>query len=105
MKKASQIVLVLSIMLMAVSALALAAAAGKAEQAGGLGLLDGLKAVGAGLAFLGGAIGTGIAQSRIGAAVMGAIVEDSSNFGIGLILVALPETLVILGFVVALMLR
>lgn len=103
MKKASLIVLILSVTLMAVSAVALAKAAGETQPSGGL--LGGLKAVGAGLAFLGGAIGTGMAQSRIIASVMGAVVEDSSYFGTGLILIAIPETLVILGFVVAFLLK
>jgi V/A-type H+-transporting ATPase subunit K len=65
------------------------------------GLTDaGLKALGAGLAFLGGAVGTGLAQSRIIAAVLGAVVEDPGQLGIGIFLIAIPETLVILGFVV-----
>lgn len=63
-------------------------------------LAQGIRALGAGLAFLGGAIGAGIAQSRIGPAVMGAVAEDRTNFGLGLILIAIPETLVIFGFVV-----
>jgi len=71
----------------------------EAQQEQAVGLALGLKALGAGLAFLGGALGTGLAQSRIGAAVMGAIAEDPKNFGTGIILVAIPETLVILGFV------
>lgn len=71
----------------------------EAQQQEVTGLALGLKALGAGLAFLGGALGTGLAQSRIGAAVMGAIAEDPKNFGTGIILVAIPETLVILGFV------
>ncbi len=70
------------------------------------GLTDaGLKTVGAGLAFLGGAIGTGVAQSRIIAAVLGAVAEDRSQLGFGIFLMAFPETLVILGFVMAFILR
>lgn len=48
-----------------------------------------------------GAIGTAWAQSRIGAAGAGAIAEKPEITGTILILVALPETMVILGFVVA----
>ena len=48
-----------------------------------------------------GAIGTGWAQSRIGSAGAGAIAEKPEITGTILILVALPETMVILGFVVA----
>jgi len=59
--------------------------------------------IGAGIAFGLGALGTGIAQSRIGAAGAGAIAENPERFGHMLILVAIPETLVILGFVVAAM--
>ncbi len=50
-----------------------------------------------------GAIGTGWAQSRIGSAGAGAIAEKPEVTGSVLILVALPETMVILGFVVAAM--
>lgn len=65
----------------------------------------GLKTIGAGLAFLGGAIGTGMAQSRIIAAVLGAVAEDPAQLGMGIFLMAFPETLVILGFVMAFILR
>jgi len=57
--------------------------------------------LGAGIAFGLGALGTGIAQSKIGAA--GTIAERPETFGLMIILVAIPETLVILGFVVATM--
>lgn len=45
------------------------------------------------------ALGAGIAESSIGAASMGAIAEDESLFGTGLIFTVLPETLVILALV------
>jgi V/A-type H+-transporting ATPase subunit K len=48
-------------------------------------------------------LGTGWAQSRIGSAGAGAIAEKPEVTGTILILVALPETIVILGFVVAAM--
>lgn len=60
-------------------------------------------AIGMGLAIGLGGIGTGIAQSRIGSAGVGAITEKPEMFGRVLILIALPETLVILGFVIAVM--
>jgi len=63
--------------------------------------LDWSIAIGAGLAFGLGALGTGIAQARIGAAGAGVIAEKPELFGLALVFVALPETLVILGFVVA----
>jgi V/A-type H+-transporting ATPase subunit K len=59
--------------------------------------------IGAGIAFGLGALGTGIAQSKIGAAGAGTIAEKPETFGLMIILVAIPETLVILGFVVATM--
>jgi V/A-type H+-transporting ATPase subunit K len=48
-----------------------------------------------------GAVGTAWAQSRIGSAGAGAIAEKPEISGTVFILVALPETMVILGFVVA----
>ena len=68
-------------------------------------LSTGLRALGAGIAFLGGAIGTGMAQSRVIAAVLGAVAEDPGQLGFGIFLIAFPETLVILGFVMAFILR
>ncbi|KOX94708.1 ATP synthase subunit K [Haloarcula rubripromontorii] len=46
------------------------------------------------------ALGSGYAERGIGAAAVGAIAEDESMFGRGLILTVLPETLVILALVV-----
>jgi V/A-type H+-transporting ATPase subunit K len=56
----------------------------------------GMAALAVGLA----AFGAGYAERGIGAAAMGAIAEDDSLFGRGLILTVLPETLVILALVV-----
>jgi V/A-type H+-transporting ATPase subunit K len=50
-----------------------------------------------------GAIATGWAQSRIGSAGAGAVAEKPEVSGTVLILVALPETMVILGFVIGAM--
>lgn len=47
------------------------------------------------------AIATGWAQSRIGAAGSGALVEKPELAGLVIILVAIPETMVLLGFVIA----
>ena len=63
----------------------------------------GLVAIGAGFAVGLAALGTGIAQSRIGAAGVGAMAEKPELLGRVILLVAIPETLVILGFVVAAM--
>ena len=49
------------------------------------------------------ALATAWAQSRIGAAGAGTLAERPELTGIILILVAIPETMVILGFVVAAM--
>ena len=64
---------------------------------------DGLIAIGAGLAVGLAAIGTGWAQSKIGAAGAGALAERPELYGNILVLLALPETMVILGFAVAAM--
>lgn len=64
----------------------------------------GLVAIGAAGAIAAGAIGTAWAQSSIGAAAMGLLAEKDGKEGNVLIFLALPETMVILGFVVALLL-
>ena len=46
------------------------------------------------------ALATAYAQRGIGSAAMGAIAEDSDNFAPGIILTALPETIIIIAFVV-----
>lgn len=61
----------------------------------------GLLALGAGIAIGLAGLGTGIAQSRIGAAGVGAVAEKPESLGVVIILLAIPETVVILGFVVA----
>jgi V/A-type H+/Na+-transporting ATPase subunit K len=61
------------------------------------------KAIGAGIAIGLAGLGAGIAQSRIGAAAAGAVSENKDIFGLVLVLVALPEVIIILGFVVAAM--
>jgi V/A-type H+-transporting ATPase subunit K len=59
--------------------------------------------IGAGVTFAAGAIGTGIAQMKIGSAGAGTIAERPETFGFMVVLVAIPETIVILGFVVSAM--
>ncbi|MGH3346971.1 MAG: hypothetical protein ACRDO4_08310 [Nocardioides sp.] len=63
----------------------------------------GLIALGAGLSVGLSALATGYAQARIGAAAMGAVAEKPELIGRAILLVAIPETLVILGFAVAAM--
>ncbi|EYB69608.1 H+-transporting two-sector ATPase subunit C [Deinococcus phoenicis] len=58
----------------------------------------GLRALGAGLALGLGAVGTGIAQARIGSSLVGAVAEDPSKAGSLLLYFLIPETLVIFGF-------
>jgi V/A-type H+-transporting ATPase subunit K len=53
-------------------------------------------AIGVGLA----ALGAGIAERGIGSAAVGAMAEDPSMFGRGLLMTVLPETLVIFAIVV-----
>lgn len=60
-----------------------------------------LAAVGAGVALAGGAIGTGIAQSAIGSAGLGLVAEKPEEMGRALLFLVIPETLLIFGFVVA----
>ncbi len=64
----------------------------------------GLVAIAMGLAVGLGALGTGIAQARIGAASVGSVAEKPESFGMALIFLLLPETLVIFGLVVAFLL-
>jgi V/A-type H+-transporting ATPase subunit K len=65
---------------------------------------EGLIAIGAGLAIGLAALGSGMAQSRVGSAAMGAIAEKPELTGRAILLMAIPETLVVLGFAVAAML-
>ncbi len=63
--------------------------------------IDGLVAIGAGLAIGLSALGAGIAEKDIGAAGIGAIAENEKMFTKVLILTVVPETLVIFGLLVA----
>ncbi|MBN1146156.1 MAG: hypothetical protein JXA78_02790 [Anaerolineales bacterium] len=63
----------------------------------------GLMAIGAGLAVGLAAIGTGLAQARIGSAGAGVIAEKPEALGTVILLIAIPETMVILGFAVSAM--
>jgi V/A-type H+-transporting ATPase subunit K len=63
----------------------------------------GLIAIGSGLAVGLSAIAAGIAEKEIGAAAIGAMAEKEELFGKGLILTVIPETLVIFGLVVAIL--
>jgi V/A-type H+-transporting ATPase subunit K len=62
---------------------------------------EAVRALAAALSVGAGAIATAWAQSRIGSAGAGAVAEKPEISGTILVLTALPETMVILGFVVA----
>lgn len=64
----------------------------------------GLALIGAGIAIGVTGLATGVAQAQIGAAAVGATAEDPKMFGKGLVLMVVPETIVIFGFVVAFLL-
>mgnify|MGYP001616840928 CR=1 FL=1 len=61
----------------------------------------GLLAIGAGIALFGGALATAYAQAAIGAAGMGMLSEKEGKEGTVILFLAIPETMVILSFVVA----
>ncbi len=65
---------------------------------------SGLIAVGAGIAVGLAGIGSGIAEANIGAAAVGAMAENEKLFGKGLILTVIPETIVIFGLVISILL-
>jgi V/A-type H+/Na+-transporting ATPase subunit K len=64
----------------------------------------GMKAIGAGLAVGLTGIGTGVAEMGIGSAAVGAVAENKDMFGLALLFTVIPETIVIFGLVVALLL-
>lgn len=63
----------------------------------------GLVAIGAGIAIGLSAIGAALAEKEIGAAAIGAMAEKDEFFGKGLLMTVIPETLVIFGLVIAIM--
>ncbi len=65
---------------------------------------SGLLGVGAGLAIGLAGLGAGVAEAQIGAAAVGAVAEDEKNFGRGLLFTVIPETIVIFGLVMAILL-
>ncbi|MGC8651813.1 MAG: ATPase [Candidatus Micrarchaeia archaeon] len=69
-----------------------------------LGMAAAIAAIGAGIALAGGAIGTGMAQAAIGSAGIGLIAEKPEQQGLVLLFLVLPETLLIFGFVIAILL-
>ncbi|NIO22479.1 MAG: V-type ATP synthase subunit K [Candidatus Aenigmarchaeota archaeon] len=66
--------------------------------------IEGLLAIGAGIAIGVAALGSGIGQGKAAAAAIGATAEDTKNFGRSIALAALVETQAIYGLVIALLL-
>jgi V/A-type H+-transporting ATPase subunit K len=85
---------------MAAEVVAVAAADLASVQASQLGM----KALGAGIAVGLTGIGTGVAEMGIGSAAVGAVAENKDMFGLALLFTVIPETIVIFGLVVALLL-
>ena len=64
----------------------------------------GLIAIAAGIAVGLTAIGAGMGEQAIGSAAIGVMAEDEGFFGRGLVMTVIPESIVIFGLVVALIL-
>jgi V/A-type H+-transporting ATPase subunit K len=64
----------------------------------------GMKALGAAIAVGSTGLATGMAEMAIGSAAVGATAENKDVFGLVLLLTVIPETIVIFGLVVALLL-
>jgi V/A-type H+-transporting ATPase subunit K len=64
----------------------------------------GMKAIGAAIAIGSTGIATGLAEMVIGSAAVGATAENKDVFGLVLLLTVIPETIVIFGLVVSLLL-
>jgi V/A-type H+/Na+-transporting ATPase subunit K len=64
----------------------------------------GLLGIGAAIAVGASAYASAIAEKEIGAAAVGALAENEKLFGKALILTVIPETLVIFGLVIAILL-
>jgi len=74
------------------------------EESSDSALAKPILALAASIAIAGGLIGTGSAQSGIGAAGMGIIAEKPEKFGQVLFFFVIPETLWIIGFVLGIIL-
>lgn len=100
----------LALAMIACAMIAAPAAFGQEEHAAeaaaqGNTLGDGIRvlglAIGAGIAIAGAGLGTARAQAAVGAGGTGAMAEKPELFTSVLILFAIPETIVVLGFVIA----
>jgi len=106
---------VLALTVLAATMLIPATASAQEAEGAAAGLLDRELSLGTGLAVLGLAVGSGIAiagsalatgrvQAAVGAGGTGALAEKPDLFTLILILIAIPETLVVFGFVIAILL-
>lgn len=101
---------VLALTVLAAGLIAAPAFAQEAEEGAATGLTvgDGLRimglALGSGIAIAGSALATGRVQAAVGAGGTGALAEKPDLFTLILILIAIPETLVVFGFVIAFLL-
>ena len=66
-------------------------------------LSTGIVALASGIAIAGSAIAAALAEKDIGVAAVSAMAEKEELFGKGLILTVIPETIVIFGLVVAIL--
>mgnify|MGYP001626267376 CR=1 FL=1 len=62
-----------------------------------------IDAIAAGIAIAGGAVGTAMAQAAIGSSGMGLLAEKPEMTGQVLIYLVIPETIVIFGLIVAIL--
>ncbi len=66
-------------------------------------IADAIIALAAAIAMVGSAVATAWAEKIVGAAAVGAMAENESLFGKGIVFMVLPETIVIFGLVIAFM--
>ena len=64
----------------------------------------GMVAIAAGIAVGLAGLASGWAEKDVGTAAVGAMAENEKNFGKGLVLMVIPETIVIFGLVIAILL-
>tara|TARA_B100001996_G_scaffold374747_1_gene353786 strand:+ start:94 stop:408 length:315 start_codon:yes stop_codon:yes gene_type:complete len=93
LKTGARIMIVLSVIFIATGI-----AAAQTDSADNENTENAYKMIGAGLALGLTGIGTGMSQGQIGAAAVGMLAEDSDRFTHALIFTALPETIVLFGF-------
>lgn len=55
----------------------------------------------AAIAIVGGAIGTGMAEASVGSAAVGMVTEKPELSGLAILYLVIPETILIFGFVIA----